>query len=100
MISSASSEHVGHIVKHCNELGAVRVESSLEAERGWGETMRQLAVLNNFLLECTPGYYNQEGEPSSPNSLFSGQYGAGCLQFFEVLRQWRDEGSFAGLEIR
>jgi cyclohexanone monooxygenase len=94
------TEHVGHIVKHCHELGASRVESSIEAERAWCETMRRLAVLNTFLLECTPGYYNQEGKPSSPNSLFSGQYGAGCLQFFEVLRQWRAEGSFAGLEIR
>jgi cation diffusion facilitator CzcD-associated flavoprotein CzcO len=94
------TQHVGRVLQHSHALGATRVEASLEAERAWCETMRELAVQNSFLLECTPGYYNQEGRPTSSNSLFSGQYGAGSVEFFGVLRQWCDEGGFAGLDIR
>ncbi len=39
-------------------------------------------------MECTPGYYNNEGMPS-PMSLL---YNDGAPAFHELLRKWREEG--------
>ena len=51
-----------------------------------------------FLETCTPGYYNGEGNVS-PQVAQSLPYGAGPVAFIELLRQWREGGDFAGLEL-
>jgi cyclohexanone monooxygenase len=95
------TRHLAHVVRRCRERAATYVEPAIEAEEEWCATMRRLAVANEgYLLECTPGYVNQEGRPSSANSLLSSQYGEGPEAFFALLRAWRDEGSMKGLELR
>jgi cyclohexanone monooxygenase len=92
--------HTAHIIKHCMDRDAGYVEATREAEQDWVATIRQLSTLSQeFLESCTPGFYNQEGRPGDPNSLIAGQYGEGPAAFFEVLRKWREEGGFRGLEI-
>ncbi|MCZ6500898.1 MAG: hypothetical protein O6945_00110 [Gammaproteobacteria bacterium] len=67
------------------------------AETDWVETIIKLARKNQeFLADCTPGYYNNEGKPAE-RALQNANYGAGSEAFFKVLREWRDEGSLAGL---
>lgn len=69
------------------------------AETDWVETIIKLARKNQeFLADCTPGYYNNEGKPAE-RALQNANYGAGSEAFFKVLREWRDEGSLAGLEF-
>jgi cyclohexanone monooxygenase len=95
------SNHVAYVVQQCQKQGATCVEASPEAEADWVATIRRLAVLNEgFLLECTPGYFNQEGNPRGGHSLLAGQYGEGSEPFFAVLREWRDAGALEGLVIR
>jgi cyclohexanone monooxygenase len=95
------TSHVAHIVQHCQKEGATRVEASAEAEEAWVATIQQLAVLSEgFLLECTPGYFNQEGNPRGGHSLLAGQYGKGSEPFFALLHQWREAGGLEGLMIR
>jgi cyclohexanone monooxygenase len=95
------SRHVGHILQHCQKEGAAYVEATPEAEADWVATIARLAVLNEgFLLECTPGYYNQEGNPRGGHSLLAGQYGEGSEAFFALLRGWRETGGMEGLTIR
>jgi cyclohexanone monooxygenase len=53
----------------------------------------------SFQAECTPGYYNNEGQPN-PISVQNGAYGAGPTKFFKVIDAWREEGSMEGLELR
>jgi cation diffusion facilitator CzcD-associated flavoprotein CzcO len=43
---------------------------------------------------CTPGYYNNEGQPKDNNP-----WNGGVLKFGEILQQWRDAGTFEGLDI-
>ena len=50
-------------------------------------------------LECTPGYYNNEGQ-LHPHAAQSAPYGAGSISFFKLLEKWREEGNFEGLELR
>ena len=70
-----------------------------EAEDAWVATILELAQFNlDFLESCTPGYYNNEGKPSERGAR-NGFYGAGSVAFFQVIADWRDEGSLAGLEL-
>jgi cyclohexanone monooxygenase len=49
-----------------------------------------------FYAECTPGYYNNEGQAGNPHSYFANTYGAGPLRFFDILANWRDAGDMPG----
>jgi len=51
----------------------------------------------DFQKACTPGYYNNEGHVNvTPQN---NTYGGGPLEFFELMRKWRNQGKLAGLEI-
>jgi cyclohexanone monooxygenase len=93
------ARHVGYILKETTQQNAKRVEVSAAAEASWVETIMQLAVMRQqFFEECTPGYYNNEGQPS-PLAVRNGSYGAGPIAFQKVLEEWRKQGQLAGLEL-
>jgi cyclohexanone monooxygenase len=95
------TSHVAHTIAHLRKEGATYIEADADAEAEWVATIDRLQVLTEgFLIECTPGYYNQEGKPRGGHSLLAGQYGEGSIAFFALLHQWREEGRFAGLVIR
>ena len=50
-----------------------------------------------FLEECTPGYYNREGQGSGGN-MQNSPYAPGINAFNALLKQWRDAGDLAGME--
>ena len=75
------------------------IEATAEAEAEWVDTIVQMARMNEqFLADCTPGYYNNEGKPSE-RSRQNSSYGGGPVQFFRMLEDWREEGTMQGLEI-
>ncbi|ODT86706.1 NAD(P)/FAD-dependent oxidoreductase [Phenylobacterium sp. SCN 70-31] len=93
------SKHIAYIVKHAMDRQARTVEASQAAEEAWISTIEKLALLReNFLKECTPGYYNNEGKPEVMAKRNS-SYGAGPVAFAKVLEDWRAEGSLKGLEL-
>jgi cation diffusion facilitator CzcD-associated flavoprotein CzcO len=95
------SSHVAYTIAHCVKEGATSIEADPDAESEWVATIDRLQVLTeDFLVECTPGYFNQEGSPRGGHSLLAGQYGAGSVAFFALLDQWREEGRLDGLVIR
>ena len=94
------SRHITHIVKHAIDRGARTVEVSEDAENEWVDTIVKMAVLaQDFLENCTPGYYNNEGKPSE-RAVRNGFYGGGSVEFFRILREWRATGELKGLELR
>jgi cyclohexanone monooxygenase len=93
------SKHLAYIVKSALDRQARTVEVSAEAEAKWVETILSLAIMRQkFQEECTPGYYNNEGQPSAL-AVRNGSYGAGAAAFIKVLEDWRAEGGLAGLEL-
>jgi cyclohexanone monooxygenase len=50
-----------------------------------------------FLESCTPGYYNNEGQPNGLLIRRNGAYAPGIIGFAKVLDAWREEGQFAGI---
>ncbi|RIL08046.1 MAG: monooxygenase [Proteobacteria bacterium] len=96
---SEQSQHIAHIVKHALERGAKTVEVTAEAEAEWVDTIVRMARLGQqFLEECTPGYYNNEGKPNE-RSAQDGFFGGGSPAFFQILRDWRAKGDLAGLAL-
>ena len=79
------AEHIAYLISEALERGAKTVEPSQEAEDQWVQTIRDTTIPSNFLEECTPGYYNNEGggdggirsalaSPISPASTHSGSF--------------------------
>ena len=94
------SKHAAHIIAHALSSQARIVEPSEEAETQWTKEILD-AVLDRrkFMEECTPGYYNNEGQ-ASPLAASFASYGRGSMAYFDILKNWRDAGDFKGLEMR
>jgi cyclohexanone monooxygenase len=93
------SKHIAYILKHCADHQVRVVEASEAAENAWVQTIIDLSIMRQrFLEECTPGYYNNEGNVQAMSAR-NGSYGAGPVAFAKVLEDWRAEGSLLGLEL-
>ena len=48
--------------------------------------------------QCTPGYYNNEGQPLPDGKSFAGLgYPQGAQAYFKYIEAWRTNGDFDGL---
>ncbi|NKB99960.1 MAG: NAD(P)-binding protein [Pseudomonadales bacterium] len=93
--------HQAHIIGHALSAGHTTVEVTPDAEDDWVKTIigfegGPLGGLGG--PDCTPGYYNNEGQPN-PTAAQSAPYGGGSIKFFQLLEQWREDGNFEGLEF-
>jgi cyclohexanone monooxygenase len=94
------SKHIAYLLAQATRRGARTVEASEAAEQEWVDTIIRLAGLGrDFLESCTPGYYNNEGKLSE-RAAQNGFFGGGSIEFFRILREWREQGALAGLEVR
>ena len=50
--------------------------------------------------DCTPGYYNNEGQPHGRRPRLLRRLPAGAMAYFQYLDGWRSWGDFEGLEFR
>ena len=93
-----SAKHMAYILRKCFDTGIGSIEPSAEAEQAWVEEIVSLSRFNEeFQASCTPGYYNNEGQPD-PRSIQNGAYGRGPNPFFRKMAAWREADDFAGLE--
>ena len=93
------AQHICYIVKECAAGNINTVEATAAAENAWVEEIIGMSRFSQeFLESCTPGYYNNEGQPN-PKSVQNGSYGAGPDAFFAKIKQWRDEGTMEGLDL-
>ena len=95
------ARHQAHIIGHALENGCTEVEVTREAEDAWVQTILgfeggPLAGLGG--PDCTPGYYNNEGQ-EHPHAAQSAPWGGGSIGFFKLLDDWRAAGSFEGLQF-
>ena len=97
-----SAVHQAHIIAYALAQGYHTVEVTATAEEEWIDTIvgfkgGPLGGLGG--ADCTPGYYNNEGQPN-PNAQQSAPYGGGSIRFFELLKEWREDGNFEGLTFK
>ena len=93
--------HVSYIINEVMKRGADEVEVTEEAEQAWVEEIIKLAGsgAQAFLMECTPGYYNREGQGTGGN-MQNSPYAPGINAFNALLAKWRDKGDLEGMEVR
>jgi cyclohexanone monooxygenase len=93
------SKHIAYIIKTLGDRQATVVETSETAENEWVQTILSTAIMRQrFQEECTPGYYNNEGQPS-PLAARNGSYGLGPIAFIKLLEEWRAADELKGLEL-
>ena len=95
-----SGKTIAMIVRHALDTGAREVEVTKEAEDAWIELLLsgpELGIIGS--PDCTPGYYNNEGQPGGNRQFFVG-YPMGAMAYFQYLDAWRNKGDFEGLEFR
>ncbi|MDE2364837.1 MAG: NAD(P)/FAD-dependent oxidoreductase [Hyphomicrobiales bacterium] len=93
------ARHISWVVREAFDRDIRTMEPTQEAENEWIQTIVNLSKIRApFLMECTPGYYNNEGRLTERTSK-NGGYIRGPNAFIKLLEAWRDEGGMAGLEL-
>ena len=94
------AKHIAYIVARALEEGIESLEVSEDAEAAWVDTIIEHSERTaEFGENCTPGYYNNEGKPGEGPGWFGGNYSGGAQAFFQILRDWREDGELKGLEL-
>ncbi len=93
------AKHLAYIIKRALDGGIASLEVSEEAEAEWvGGVVRLADRMTDFGEHCTPGYYNNEGNPGN-SSRQSGFYFGGPTEFVKILEEWRADDEMKGLEL-
>ncbi|HEX3567255.1 MAG TPA: NAD(P)/FAD-dependent oxidoreductase [Acidimicrobiales bacterium] len=91
-------------VSHARKGGYDEVEVTRAGEDEWmellhgGSGLAMAGIIGSS--ECTPGYYNNEGQPGGLGRELLLAYPAGAVAYFEYLKRWCSTGDFEGLEFR
>ncbi|MEZ5503401.1 MAG: NAD(P)/FAD-dependent oxidoreductase [Halioglobus sp.] len=93
------ARHLAYIAQAAREKGCTRVEVTRAGEAQWVQRCIDKARdTGDFLENCTPGYYNNEGR-TGDRSAQNGFYGGGSIEFFHILEKWRENGALEGLAL-
>jgi cyclohexanone monooxygenase len=94
------AKHLTHIIRNAIDNGLESVEVTEAGEAEWvAQCIRKARMAGDFLENCTPGYYNNEGK-SGERSAQDGFYGGGSIEFIKILEDWRAAGEMKGMETR
>jgi len=93
-----SARTIALTARHALDLGFRTVEPSQQAEDAWVKLL--LSGPGSMIggPDCTPGYYNNEGQDTG--SFLGRGYPYGPSAYFAYIDTWRTSGTFDGLEFR
>jgi len=91
---------IAMIIRHALDNGFAEVEVTQEAEDAWLELLRSGPGMTLGSADCTPGYYNNEGQPGGLGWELLVGYPAGAMAYFQYIDGWRTTGDFEGLDFR
>lgn len=96
------ANHASWLIGHCVNNGIVEIEPSSEAQDAWfGTLMGRLGAQAMFFAQCTPGYFNGEGNMNvTAAAIRMIPYFGPLLDFVQILRDWRADGTLAGVETK
>ncbi len=87
-------------IKHALDVGARQVEVTPDAQEAWVQLLLNAPGRMIGAPDCTPGYYNNEGQAPGPAASLNVGYPAGATAYFKYLDGWRNSGQFEGLAFR
>ncbi len=92
--------HIGYVASQALLRGAAVVEPTKQAQDAYIAHLRSVAVDNStYINECTPSYFNNEGDTTKKRHIFGEPWGEGYYAFEAMLEKWRAAGDLAGLEL-
>ena len=94
------ARHITEVIQHAKANEARVLEPTPEAESEWVEAIKQKeSSTKDFQLECTPGYYNNEGQLDKGPGFVGGLYGGGPIEFQKIVDKWLSDGDMKGLKF-
>jgi cyclohexanone monooxygenase len=101
-ILNEQAKHIAYIVKKSIDENVDTLEVTEQAEAEWvARCIAKTTMGADFFENCTPGYYNNEGNTSAlsvQNGFYGG--GSGSVEFISILEQWRKDDALGGMELR
>jgi cyclohexanone monooxygenase len=83
-----SGRTIAKVVAHAREVGATRVEVTAEAEQAWIDLLLTGPGMMLADPNCTPGYYNHEGEKGHRQD---GIYTGGFSRYYEWMKATEED---------
>jgi cation diffusion facilitator CzcD-associated flavoprotein CzcO len=95
-----AGETIATIISHAEEVGAEEVEVTADGEAGWIDLLEANPRQFGGSPDCTPGYYNNEGQDSGRRGVLNSLgYPDGPVAYFDYIDRWRNSGDFVGLDF-
>ena len=91
---------IATIVRHALDAQAREVEVTREAEDAWIKLLLSGPGMLIGSQDCTPGYYNNEGQDAGMRAKLNVGYPLGAQAYFRYLDEWRRSGRFEGVEFK
>lgn len=89
---------IAAVVAEAERRGATYVEVTKAAEQAWISAIEQPGASLVGGPDCTPGYYNNEGQAMGRREhLNMSGFPGGPVAYFDYINRWRTDGEFAGL---
>jgi len=90
--------HISYVIAEVGNRNAKVVEPTPQAVESFLADFRANARNSErFWSECTPGFFNNEGDTKKKTGFFTDSYGGGARKFWEMIEAWRAEGHAVGL---
>jgi len=90
---------IARLVAHARDGGWHTVEATAEAEQAWIDLLLTGGGRMINSPDCTPGYYNNEGQDPGPAAKLAVGHPAGAMAFFRHIAAWRSDGRFEGVRF-
>ena len=87
-------------IRHAIDEGYAEVEVTKQAEDAWIDLLLSGGGMMLGSPDCTPGYYNNEGQDPGPAARLNVGYPQGAMAYFAYIDEWRTSGRFEGLAFR
>jgi cyclohexanone monooxygenase len=97
LVDSAAT--IAAIIGHALAGGQRAVQVTKKAEQDWLDLLHSGPGGNLGGPDCTPGYYNNEGQDLGPAQALPRGYPQGAAAYFSYIDRWRAAGTFEGLEF-
>ncbi len=97
---SESGKTIARVVRHALDHDCEEVDVTQEAEDAWIALLMTGRGRMIGSPDCTPGYYNNEGQPPGPTARYNVGHPRGAMAFFRHIAEWRASEEFEGLEFR
>lgn len=91
-------EHFAYMVKYSENHNIRTFEPGREAQQAWVDRVNSSKYRTKHDLECTPGYYNNDGQ-SAEGAGITAFYPGDPHKFMLKMRGWRESDGFEGMDV-